>query len=77
MELEQLRRNIKENAAWISAVEKYQAKIMREIEKQRANIKTVKNYVAEQDGFIFDYAPHNKKFVHNKYKRKNNLENPM
>ena len=78
MELEVLHRNIKENAAWISAVEKHQAKIMKEIEKQRTHIKTIKNYVAEQDGFIFDYAPHDKKHVHNKYKRsKNKLENPM
>lgn len=80
-ELEILRRSIKENESWISAVERHQSKILKELEKQRAHIKTIKNYVAEQDGFVFEYQPHNKKFARNKYShpnlKKNNYINPM
>ena len=63
MELAALQKSIQENAAWITAVERYQRNVLREIEKQRANIKTIKNYVAEQDGFLIDYGPNNQKFV--------------
>ena len=77
MSLEELHRRIKENEAWIHAVEKSQRKMLWEVDRQRQYLKTIKNYVAEQDGFMIDYAPQIKKFVWQKKKRYDDYSNPM